>query len=208
MARFIEPGHEILTPISEGGKVELSIIERAARTCYKSEDRIAEGSAEKLVRSCIRRGHESILEHSILTVRFVTDRAIANELVRHRIAAYSQESTRYCNYSKDKFGGVEFVLPSGVEEAEKARIECLCANAETEYGNLIRLGYRPEQARAALPLCTKTELVASMNYREWRHVFALRCSKAAHPDIRALLTPLRDELRERIPVVFDEIGER
>ena len=139
----------------------------------------------------MKQGHEAMLEHSQLSVLFTCDRAIANELVRHRIASFAQESTRYCNYSKEKFGGeLTFIWPT---------------YAEKDYKLMIANGMRPEQARCVLPLCLKTEIVVTANYREWRNIFKLRTSVAAHPQMRELMCPLLKELQSKIPVVFDDI---
>ena len=179
----------------------LQDIERIGRVCYKSEHRITSSSAAPFVRSIIERGHESVLEHISITVRFVTDRAIANELVRHRIAAYSQESTRYCNY-KDK---IEFIYPKNVSDKQLQLIMEACACAATTYQELIADGATPEIARDVLPLCTKTELIATYNLREWRHVLRLRTDKAAHPKMRELMQTLLQFFQGLVPIIFDDI---
>ena len=179
----------------------LQDIERIGRVCYKSEHRITSSSAAPFVRNIIARGHESVLEHISITVRFVTDRAIANELVRHRIAAYSQESTRYCNY-KDK---IEFIYPKNVSDKQLQLIMEACACAATTYQALIADGATPEIARDVLPLCTKTELIATYNLREWRHVLRLRTDKAAHPKMRELMQTLLQFFQGLVPIIFDDI---
>lgn len=179
----------------------LQDIERIGRVCYKSEHRITSSSAAPFVRSIIERGHESVLEHISITVRFVTDRAIANELVRHRIAAYSQESTRYCNY-KDK---IEFIYPWNVSDKQLQLIMEACACAATTYQALIADGATPEVARDVLPLCTKTELIATYNLREWRHILRLRTDKAAHPKMRELMQTLLQFFQGLVPIIFDDI---
>ena len=179
----------------------LQDIERIGRVCYKSEHRITSSSAAPFVRNIIERGHESVLEHISITVRFVTDRAIANELVRHRIAAYSQESTRYCNY-KDK---IEFIYPKNVSDKQLQLIMEACACAATTYQTLIADGATPEIARDALPLCTKTELIATYNLREWRHILRLRTDKAAHPKMRELMQTLLQFFQGLVPIIFDDI---
>ena len=176
-------------------------IERIGRVCYKSEHRITSSSAAPFVRSIIERGHESVLEHISITVRFVTDRAVANELVRHRIAAYSQESTRYCNY-KDK---IEFIYPKNVSDKQLQLIMEACACAATTYQALIADGATPEVARDVLPLCTKTELIATYNLREWRHILRLRTDKAAHPKMRELMQTLLQFFQGLVPIIFDDI---
>lgn len=179
----------------------LQDIERIGRVCYKSEHRITSSSAAPFVRNIITRGHESVLEHISITVRFVTDRAIANELVRHRIAAYSQESTRYCNY-KDK---IEFIYPKNVSDKQLQLIMEACACAATTYQALIADGATPEVARDVLPLCTKTELIATYNLREWRHILRLRTDKAAHPKMRELMQTLLQLFQGLVPIIFDDI---
>lgn len=216
--KIVEPKYEILTDISEGGIKELQQIERVARVCYKSEDKITPdgGSAKKLVGFLVKQGHEAMLEHSQLSVLFTCDRGVANELVRHRIASFAQESTRYCNYSKEKFGGeLSFILPSYIPTRRnpddprdglkfKAWIST-CEEAEQNYKDMIAAGMRPEQARCVLPLCLKTEIVVTANYREWRNIFKLRTPVAAHPQMRQLMCPLLFEMQKRIPAVFDDI---
>lgn len=172
----------------------ISKVERACRTCYKSEDKICEGSAERLIRSCIKRGHHSILEHANISFRIICDRGVSHEIVRHRIAAYSQESTRYCNYTQDKFDKeLTFIYPSWTDIMSKEELEnnnmwkLLKQGAEYSeftYNSMVLNGAKPEVARAILPNCLKTELVMTMNIRELRHFLTLRCSQAAHPDIR------------------------
>lgn len=229
--KIVEPKYEILTDISEGGIKELQQIERVARVCYKSEDKITPDgeSAKKLVGFLVKQGHEAMLEHSQLSVLFTCDRGIANELVRHRIGSFAQESTRYCNYSKEKFGGeLSFILPfyipdepkenaikaaSSTEELKKLETDYqihnawywTCDDAEKSYKTLIANGMRPEQARCVLPLCLKTEIVVTANYREWRNIFKLRTPVAAHPQMRELMCPLLLEVQKKIPVVFDDI---
>lgn len=209
--KIVEPKYEILTDISEGGIKELQQIERVARVCYKSEDKITPDgeSAKKLVGFLVKQGHEAMLEHSQLSVLFTCDRGIANELVRHRIASFAQESTRYCNYSKEKFGGeLSFIRPYYIDDLSEEACDAIsdsCLWAEKLYLQLIKEGLRPEQARCVLPLCLKTEIVVTANYREWRNIFKLRTPVAAHPQMRELMCPLLLEVQKKIPVVFDDI---
>ena len=209
--KIVEPKHEILTEISEGGIKELQQIERVARVCYKSEDKITPDgeSAKKLVGFLVKQGHEAMLEHSQLSVLFTCDRAIANELVRHRIASFAQESTRYCNYSKEKFGAeIQVIMPTFIKNADEptrtAWTESMYS-VEKQYMRLLEHGFRPEQARCVLPLCLKTEIVVTANYREWRNIFKLRTPVAAHPQMRELMCPLLKEIQKKIPVVFGDI---
>lgn len=276
--KFIDPSFDILTDISDGGIKELKHIERCGRVSYRSEDKITEDgeSAKKFVAMLIRNGHESVLEHGSLTVEFTVDRAIANELVRHRVASFTQESTRYCNYSKDKFGGdVTYILPlylkrghalyTDLEERAKNDSEfrsvvddptaTWCAGSVWDYVNFKYGGcggipkrdwddickfynystvadycdksYRttvtipgsfdemgnvvaestPEEARWMLPLGLATKIVVTANYREWRHIFRLRCEKHAHPEMRRIMCSLWIVLSCKIPVVFDDIRD-
>ena len=209
--KIVEPKYEILTEISEGGIKELQQIERVARVCYKSEDKITPDgeSAKKLVGFLVKQGHEAMLEHSQLSVLFTCDRAIANELVRHRIASFAQESTRYCNYSKEKFGAeIQVIMPTFIKNADEptrtAWTESMYS-VENQYMRLLEHGFRPEQARCVLPLCLKTEIVVTANYREWRNIFKLRTPVAAHPQMRELMCPLLKEIQKKIPVVFGDI---
>lgn len=223
-------GHQLLTDISctmmpqeigipgvtyseyESGAYELKQIERIARVCYKSEDKISEGteSSKKLISNLIKNGHEAMLEHGSLSVLFKCDRAVSHELVRHRMASFAQESQRYCNYSKDKFdGNVTFIQPWWMDEEDDVGYDTwkrACLQAEKAYFELLNYGYLPQQARMVLPNCTKTEVVVTADYREWRHILKLRCAKDAHPDMRHMMQGLLDELHTRLPIIFDNIG--
>ena len=208
--KIIDPYYEILTPISTYGTIELEQIERAARTCYKSEDQITDQgeSAKKLIKKLIDKGHEAMLEHSILSVKFVCDRGISHELVRHRLASFAQESTRYCNYSNDKFGKeISVIRPCFLAPNTFAYEIWMYSmrKAEYIYFMLLEEGLSPQEARSVLPNSLKTEVVMTANYREWRHFLKLRCDASAHPQMRELAIPLAKELKERIPVIFDDI---
>lgn len=191
----------------------LQRLERAGRTCYKSDDKICEKSAYSFLKMIIEKGHETVLEHEKITVRVICDRGVTHEIVRHRIASYSQESTRYCNYSKDKFGGqISVIKPcfwSGSDPVanEKYLIwENAMLEAEKAYFHLLSLGATPQEARSVLPNSLKTEIVMTMNLREWRHFFRLRITPEAHPQMREIARPLLDKFKEVIPVVFDDIS--
>lgn len=180
--------------------------------CYKSEDKITDDSAEKFVENIIKRGHESVLEHCSFTVRFICDRGISHELVRHRIASFSQESTRYCSYDKEKFGNeITVIHPcffdthtlDGIKREQIWRTAC--ENAEKAYFEMLANGATPQEARSVLPNSLKTEVVMTANLREWRHFFKLRCSKAAHPQMREVATKLLEKCKEQIPIIFDDI---
>ena len=206
--KIINASYHIETPIN--GAEMLKRIEKAGRTCYKSEDRITEESATAFVRKLIERGHESVLEHESITVRFVCDRGISHEIVRHRIASFSQESTRYCNYGNFRFGSeLTFIKPCFFKEKEGAYYSWHNSMdfAECAYFDMLDDGCTPQEARSVLPNSTKTEVVMTANLREWRHFLKLRTAKAAHPQMRELTVPLLHELQERIPVVFDDIAE-
>lgn len=149
----------------------LKRIEKAGRVCYKSESNITDNSAERFVAQIIKRGHESVLEHESVTVKIICDRGVSHELVRHRIASYSQESTRYCNYSNDKFGNeLTFIRPNSVK-SDKFDMLWVKAMSEIEktYFEMLEDGATPEEARSILPNSLKTEIVVTMNLREWRH---------------------------------------
>ena len=205
--KIIAPYHEIISKID--GAEMLRNIELCGRVCYKSEDRITDGSAEKFVGMILKSGHESVLEHEKITVRFVCDRGVTHEIVRHRIASYSQESTRYCNYSKDKFGGeITFIRPCfWAEDDEKFALwKETMQSIENSYVKLISLGAKPEEARSILPNSVKTEIMVTMNLREWRHFFKLRTAERAHPQIREVAITLLNELKGLVPVIFDDIN--
>lgn len=203
--KIIKAEYKIMTPLN--GPEILKNIESCGRVCYKSEDKIAEGSAEKFVGGIIKRGHEAVLEHYSFTVRFIVDRGVSHEIVRHRLASYCQESTRYCNYSKDEFGNeITVIEPCWfVDSGQESRWRKACEDAEKWYFELLDYGCTPQEARAVLPNSLKTEVVMTANLREWRHFLKLRTDKAAHPQIREVALPLLKELKTMIPVVFDDI---
>ena len=205
--RIIKPGVEIMTP-TDG---ILQHLERCGRVCYKSEDKIADGTAEKFIAGIIKRGHEAVLEHASITVKFTCDRGVSHEIVRHRMASFCQSSTRYCNYSNEKFGSeITVIKPCFLEDGTGSYVvwRDACEMAEAYYfrllnGNTKRL--TPQEARSVLPNSLMTELVMTANIREWRHFLRLRCDKAAHPQMREVALMLLDKLREAVPVCFDDI---
>lgn len=208
--KIIKPSYEIEEKI-EPEKI-MNTIERAGRTCYKSENNMKEGSAEKFIENIIKRGHESVIEHEKITVRFICDRGVTHELVRHRIASYSQESTRYCNYCNDKFGNeLTFIEPcfwNGDTKEDKLNKKIWTETLEyieKQYNNMIQSGAKPEQARSILPNSLKTEIVVTMNLRQWRHFFKLRTSPSAHPQIKEISDMLLDELKQKLPVIFGDL---
>lgn len=221
---ILRAGFEILTPISEGGIDELKHIEKIGRVCYKSEGKITKDgeSAKKFVKMLIDRGHEAMIEHSSLSVRFTVDRGVSHELVRHRIASFAQESTRYVNYSLDKFGneinvinirdGID--LDNKMKNMDSSIIDAILRewfsamkDAEKHYMKMIELGATPQIARSVLPNSTKTEITITANYREWRAFFKLRVPATAHPQMREVTIPLLKELKNRLPIIFDDIKE-
>ena len=202
--KIITPSFEILCCPSR--EAALSLIELAGQVCYKSEDKITKDSASSFVEHIANvRKHESVIEHSMLTVKFVCDRGVSHELVRHRLCAFSQESTRYCNYSRGKFDNeITVIKPIFWSECSFAYgiWEQTCLDAEESYFHLLNQGASPQEARSVLPNSLKTEIVVSANFREWRHIFRLRCAETAHPQMRQLMIPLQGEMHTRIPELF------
>lgn len=204
--RIIKPGVEIMTP-TDG---ILQHLERCGRVCYKSEDKIADGTAEKFIAGIIKRGHEAVLEHASVTVKFTCDRGVSHEIVRHRMASFCQSSTRYCNYCNEKFGSeITVIEPLFLERGTDgwAIWENACLEAEEAYFSLLYSGRAPQEARAVLPNSLKTELIMTANIREWRHFLKLRCDKAAHPQMREVALMLLDKLHKAVPVCFDDVAE-
>ncbi len=218
---------EILAIMAGGGEEAIQLIERAGRTAYQSQDKASAKSAGKFVAMLRRLGHESVLEHSAMTVRFRNcSRGMTHELVRHRMASFTQESTRYVDE-----GELEVVLPPFAPPArdivmrlplpgQKEKIELSLADwiglNETVYRKLrsgdYRLGgegaeaikWKPQDARQMLPIGVTAEIVMTANLREWRHVFALRTAKASHWEIRSVMGALLEMVRQRVPVIFDD----
>ena len=219
---ILKAGFEILTPISEGGIEELKHIEKIGRVCYKSEGNITEDgeSAKKFVKMLINRDHTAMIEHSSLSIKFIVDRGVSHELVRHRIASFAQESTRYVNYSLDKFGNEinvidirnGIILDNKMKNMDANTIEVIInewllamEDAEKHYMKMIELGATPQIARSVLPNSTKTEITITANYRERRNFFKLRVPNTAHPSMREVTIPLLKELQHRLPIIFDDI---
>lgn len=209
--RVVQAGYEILDTLN--GEEILKKIERVARVCYKSEDKITDGSAEKMVKALIKRGHEAMLEHFSFSVKFIVDRGVSHELVRHRVASFAQESTRYCNYS----GEVTFIEPTVLRLDGREDKDGYTAGhfwdhsmevAENAYKSMLEMGATPQEARAVLPNSLKTEVVMTANLREWRHFFSLRaCGTTGkpHPQMLEVTIPLLKEIKSLIPVVFDDL---
>lgn len=186
------------------GEKMLRNLERYGRTCYKSEDKITADSARRFVATILKMGHESVIEHEKVSVRFICDIGVTHEVVRHRIGSYSQESTRYCNYRSN---GIKVIAPFfflGDQQKYQIWLNAMLAS-EAAYNALIDAGATPQEARSVLPKSLKTEIVVTYNLREWRHFFRLRCSERAHPQMREITIPLLREFQRRIPVIFDDI---
>ena len=182
-------------------------IEAAGRTCYKSEDKITQASAGKFVSMLRKSGHHAMLEHAAASFRIITDRGITHEIVRHRLASYGQESTRYCNYSKDKFGNeCSFIQPPDLTFTQTIEWKAACSHAENAYFALLKEECAPQIARSVLPNCLKTEIVMMANLREWRHFIKLRGSQAAHPQIRPIAYSIWDTLMEHAPNIFEDLS--
>ena len=194
--RIVKPSVSIESNISYNEA--LRIVENATRVCYKSEDKIKEGSAEKLIKGVIKAKHLGCLEHVNLTVKFICDRACSHQLVRHRLMSFNQKSQRYC-----KEDNLEVIKPEGLENTS-LWLES-CRQAENAYAELIRRGEKPEVARGVLPNSTATEIYATANIREWRHFFELRCDKTAQKDIRMLALELLCQMFEKYPVFFEDL---
>lgn len=204
--RIVKPGFEVLSAMD--GMEILRHLEKCGRVCYKSEERITEDSCIAFVRSIVKRGHEAVIEHASATVKFTVDRGVSHEIVRHRMASYAQESTRYCNYAKDKFGEEITVIEPCFFEKGTLQWEAWeegCKAAEKSYFALLAAGTTPEKARTVLPNSLKTELVMTANMREWRHFFKLRTDKSAHPQMREVALLLLAYFKGQIPVLFDDI---
>lgn len=210
--RLVEPSVEIMSATDEEFIInQLRIVELAGRNCYKSENKITEDSYNKIIAMLRMKKHESVLEHGNVTVRFIGSRAFTHQLIRHRLAAYSQESQRYCNYSKDKFDNhVQFIKPIGYEDWTDDQKEGFVQgllDAESCYMELIKDGLKAEDARGILPNQTKTEIVCTMNLRAWRHFFKMRCDKHAQSEIRYLAKKLLGQMCEIMPVIFEDLKE-
>ena len=221
--RTLKPQHVIIGKDQIEGHKILKHIEKIARTCYKSEDLINDESAEKMIKKLIKLNHLAMIEHASVSVLFTCDRGVTHEIVRHRVASYAQESTRYVNYSKDKFGNeIGYIdiaggialdtkmkdLPVETIDAIISEWHQACIDAEKHYMKMLELGATPQIARSVLNNSTKSDINVTMNLREWRHFFELRCDTPAHPQMRELVIPLLKEMGEVIPIVFDDLVEK
>lgn len=215
--KLIKPYFEVLSRDFYDYIRNLKLIEEAGRTCYKSEDKITDKSASEFVEKIVKKGHLSVIEHISVTIKIICDRGVSHELVRHRLASYSQESTRYCNYSKDKFDNqLTFIIPEwvniepgegtqsnfGLSDPESILWLNAMQNAEDIYNRLISQGWTPQQARTVLPNSLKTEIVITANLREWKTIFDQRCSKAAHPQMREIMLPIFQEFVSLYPEIY------
>lgn len=198
--KIIDQSHKILSVPAN----LLTTIELAGRTCYKTEDKITDASSTKFVEMLISKGHHAMIEFGDIIVRFITNRGVTHELVRHRLCSFAQESTRYVTYN----GDMEFIRPIWFDSwspLERLTWYRQMEESEKAYKTLIEAGSQAQQAREVLPNSLKTEIVVKCNIREWRYLFTLRCSKAAHPQIRELMIKLLKDLKTKLPVVFDDI---
>lgn len=189
------------------GKKIMKKIERACRTCYRSEGNITEDSYKVLLKNCITRGHESVLEHEKVTVRIYDDVGSYKDLTRHRFASFSVESTRYCSYDKDKYGNeIAFVNPVYIENEEMYEIwKKTMQEIENSYIKMKELGASTDMCRNLLPHSTAAEYTMTANIREWKHIFSLRANNHVHPSIRQVMIPLLKYFKEQMPEIFDEI---
>lgn len=212
--KIINAGYEIIRPHMDGPEARNAIyqlIEQAGRTCYKSESAITPESAAAFVQKIVKNHHEAMLEHASMTVKFIVDRGVSHELVRHRLASFAQESTRYCNYSKDKFDGeVTFIRPFFFERGstEYSCWEDMCQHAENVYLAMLQMNRTPQEARSVLPNSLKTEVIMTANMREWRHFFRLRAAGetgAPHPQMAEVAVPLLREVQAYMPELFGDI---
>ena len=202
--KIMEQSVEILTPLNQ--EEILKHLEQCARVCYKSEHKITDSSAPDFVKKLLQSGHEAAIEHVSITVKFITDRAIANQITRHRIASFCQESTRFCNYSQEQFDNeITVISPCSIHQPEHEFWKQACETAEYAYLMLLQGGYSPQQARGVLPLSLKTELVMTANLREWRYFLKLRTAQNVHPQMLELAFLLLAQFQEKLPVLFDDI---
>ena len=204
--KIVEPSIEIID--APDYQELIRKIEKVGRVCYKSEDKIEDGSAAQFVRGIIKRGHEAVIEHESITVKIICDRGVSHEIVRHRLASYCQESTRYCNYSNGRFGGeITVIKPCYLDEGSKQYSAwlCGCKSAEYYYFEMLRDGCTAQEARAVLPNSLKTEIVMTANIREWRHFLKLRCHKSAHPQMIEVSDMIRRKFIAQYPALFGDL---
>jgi len=203
--KIIRPSVEILAITSD----ILKTIEKAGRTCYKSESKITRDSAKKFIKGIIKRGHESVIEHGVITIKLVCDRGVTHEIVRHRLGSYSQESTRYVSY-KDGITVIEPCFWRREDARKNGKYKYITwrsamLQAEENYRTLIKSGAKPEEARSVLPNSLKAEIVITYNLREWRHFLKIRCDSHSHPQIREVAFMILEEFKKKIPVIFNDL---
>lgn len=207
--KIVKPSYELFFYVPDNGMSAEQMIEKIARTCYKSEDRITDESAYGFVRMLRNMGHHAMLEFGYAVARITADRGLSHELVRHRLASYAQESTRYCNYSRGKFDSEIVVIEQpGLSEDTRVIWESAMSKSEAYYMDLVNNGVPPQVARSVLPIGLKTEISVGANLREWRHIFTMRCAKAAHPIIRGVMLEILRDFHERIPAIYDDLADR
>jgi len=203
--KVVKPEVSVTFYIPEDGQTPEQAIEAAGRTCYKSEDRITEDSAPKFVRMIRERGHHAMLEFGYARARIIADRGLTHELVRHRLCSFAQESTRYCNYGKGKFGSeITVVEQPGLTEDQQKVWEGAMKRAEAYYMELLGFGVPPQIARSVLPIGLKSEIVIGANLREWRHIFKMRCDTPAHPIIRGVMLEVLRQFYEKMPSLYED----
>lgn len=198
--RIVEQSAELLWITPDAAKE----IEMATRTCYKSEDKYDPEKTEAFLDRVIHQmHHESVVEHGVASFRIICDRGVSHEIVRHRIASYSQESTRYCNYGKEKFGKeITVIRPPGLTPHQESAWTVAMGHAEEAYFDMITSGCTPQIARSVLPTCLKTELVMTTNFRSWLHFLDLRTAPSAHPQIREIALSIQNQLVNACPKIF------
>ena len=202
--KIIEP---ILYIEDYNGKDIMKKIEKACRTCYRSEGLITEDSYKQLLENCINRGHESVLEHEKITIKMICDIGVYKDLTRHRFGSFSIESTRYCNYSKDKFNNeINFIKPIFADELNKFDIwKNTLQNIENAYMQMVEAGCKPDEMRMILPHSTAAEVTMTANIREWKHILNLRTKKMTHPAVQQLMIPLLLNFKKNMPEIFKDI---
>lgn len=202
--KIVEP--KVYVEKFDGLKI-MKNIELACRTCYRSEGQITEDSYKKLLQNCINRGHESVLEHEKITIRMICDIGVYKDLTRHRFGSFSIESTRYCNYGKDKFENeIKFIKPCNIEHGQIYALWMNeMQNIEHTYQEMSRLGCTPDQMRMILPHSTAAEVTMTCNIREWKHILELRANKFAHPSVQQVMIPIAKLFKEQMPEIFNDL---
>lgn len=205
--QFIEVTPSVKIVSHPDGEEALKLIEQVGRICYQSQDYIKEGSAEKFVSARLYNDHhDTLLEHYGFTAIFICDRGVANQITRHRMASFAQSSTRYVNFSKEKYGSkISCIMPPFKRSWSKRIWQWLCNCSQWAYMTLIKLGEIPENARSVLPLSLMCQLAVTANLREWRHIFKLRTDSHAQQQTRELMSDLLEQARQVFPIIFDEI---